>query len=253
MLEMMVSQDGGIPLLGKCLSGNASDNVVFKERSEKLIEQFKESETPRYLIADSKLYTEKNAINLKGLQFITRIPSQLKAVEKTIDKALSAPDNWKTLDDDRVVQSFDIEHYNIKQRWHVLSSETSRQRAIKQVEKQVLKEVKTIEKFSVYADVSVEEAKANRDNSIPPPAPVFYTVTLSSGQVATGIIDGDVHNQAAAIIITDNNPEGNPNEAGIIKGNSTPPNQEDDTNTIEDEREEEDKKVTFIGPPQIGQ
>ena len=63
--------------LRKCLSGNASDNVVFKERSEKLIEQFKESETPRYLIADSKLYTEKNAINLKDLQFITRIPSQL--------------------------------------------------------------------------------------------------------------------------------------------------------------------------------
>lgn len=58
MLEMMVSQD--IPLLGRCLSGNASDNVVFKERSEKLIKQFKESETPRYLIADSKLYTEKH-------------------------------------------------------------------------------------------------------------------------------------------------------------------------------------------------
>lgn len=60
MLEMMVSQDGGIPLLGRCLSGNASDNTVFKERSEKLIEQFKKSETPRYLIADSKLYTEKH-------------------------------------------------------------------------------------------------------------------------------------------------------------------------------------------------
>lgn len=43
----------------------ASDNVVFKERSEKLIEQFKEAETPRYLIADSKLYTDKNAKNLK--------------------------------------------------------------------------------------------------------------------------------------------------------------------------------------------
>ena len=28
---MMVSQDGGIPLIGKVLSGNASDNNVFKE------------------------------------------------------------------------------------------------------------------------------------------------------------------------------------------------------------------------------
>ena len=33
MLEMMVSHDGGIPLLGKALNGNASDNKVFEERS----------------------------------------------------------------------------------------------------------------------------------------------------------------------------------------------------------------------------
>jgi hypothetical protein len=36
------------------------------------------------------------------------------------------------------MQSFDIEHYNIKQRWHVLSSKTSQQRAVKQVEKQLM-------------------------------------------------------------------------------------------------------------------
>ena len=57
------------------------------------------------------------------------------------------------MDDDRIVQSFDIEHYNIKQRWHVLSSETSRQRAIKQVDKQVLKEVKIIEKELFHLQV----------------------------------------------------------------------------------------------------
>jgi hypothetical protein len=34
MLEMIVTQDGGIPLLGKALKGNASDNTVFKERCE---------------------------------------------------------------------------------------------------------------------------------------------------------------------------------------------------------------------------
>ncbi len=55
MLEMMVSQDGGIPLLGKCLNGNASDNVVFKERAEKLAEAFKASETPRYLVFDCRI------------------------------------------------------------------------------------------------------------------------------------------------------------------------------------------------------
>ena len=30
VLELMVSQDGGIPILCKCWDGNASDNTVFK-------------------------------------------------------------------------------------------------------------------------------------------------------------------------------------------------------------------------------
>ena len=124
MLEMRVSQDGGIPLIGKCLNGNTIDNTVFKERTEKLIEQFKQSETPRYLIADSKLYTEKNAGKAKDLQFITRIQNLVKLVGETIEKALSQPDLWQMTDDGRVMQSFNVEHYDIKQRWHVDTEET---------------------------------------------------------------------------------------------------------------------------------
>jgi transposase len=146
MLEMMVCHDGGIPLLGKALNGNASDSKVFEERSKALIEQFKAAETPRYLIADSKLYSESNAVNLNQLLFITRIPNTIKEVGLTIDKALALPNNWKTLDDDRKMQTFNVEHYGIKQRWHVVSSETSRQQAIKQVDKRVKKAVNLVEK-----------------------------------------------------------------------------------------------------------
>jgi len=146
MLEIMVSHDGGIPLLGQSLDGNASDNTVFKERAEKLVEVFKQSETPRYLIADSKLYTEKNATNLKDLPFITRIPNTIKLVGETVELALEAPNDWQYLDNDRKMQSFIIEHYGIQQRWHVVSSETSRQCAEKQVDKRVKKEAKLIEK-----------------------------------------------------------------------------------------------------------
>jgi transposase len=146
MLEMMVCHDGGIPLIGKALDGNASDNTVFKERSEQLVESFKASETPRYLIADCKLYTEKNAPNLKELLFVTRIPGNIAQVKETIDQALDGPNYWQILDDGRMMQTFDVEHYDIKQRWHVLSSETSKQRAIKQVDKKVAKASITIEK-----------------------------------------------------------------------------------------------------------
>jgi transposase len=146
MLEMMVCHDGGIPLLGKALDGNASDNTVFKERSKLLIDSFKASETPRYLIADCKLYTAENAENLKDLLFITRIPNTIKQVGETIEQALAKPNDWKILDDDRKMQTFNIEHYGIQQRWHVVSSETSRQRAIKAVDKRVKKALELVEK-----------------------------------------------------------------------------------------------------------
>jgi transposase len=146
MLEMMVCHDGGIPLLGKALDGNASDSTVFRERSKLLIDNFRDSETLRYLLADSKVYCEANAENLLHLLFITRIPNSIKLVGEIIDQALAAPNNWKTLDDDRKMQTFNVEHYGIKQRWHVVSSETSRQQAIKQVDKRVKKATETVEK-----------------------------------------------------------------------------------------------------------
>jgi len=146
MLEMMVSHDGGIPLLGKSLDGNSSDNTVFEDRSKRLVEAFKASETPRYLIADCKLYTAKNAVNLKDLPFITRIPNHLNVVKSTIEKALTLKDAWETLADGRKIQTFNIEHYDIEQRWHVVSSDTSRELGEKQVKKRVLKEEEAIKK-----------------------------------------------------------------------------------------------------------
>src|SRR5467141_1571385 len=58
VLELIVSQDGGVPLMSQSWDGNASDTVVFKERAQALIATFRGSPTPRYLVADAKLYNE---------------------------------------------------------------------------------------------------------------------------------------------------------------------------------------------------
>jgi len=153
MVEMMVSQDGGIPLLFKSLDGNSSDNTVFRNRAEVLLKEFKESESPRYLIADCKLYTEKNAVNLKELPYITRIPRNIKKVGELIEVAVSNSEDWLKLENDRQVQVFTLEHYGIEQRWHVVSSETSRQQAEGKVAKKVTKEKQDIKKqiFHLHA------------------------------------------------------------------------------------------------------
>src|SRR5215475_5681017 len=73
ILELMISQDGGVPLLSKSWDGNASDTKIFQERAQALLTTFQASASPRYVVADAKLYSEENAANLKKLGFLTRI------------------------------------------------------------------------------------------------------------------------------------------------------------------------------------
>ena len=46
VLELMVSQDGGIPFVSKSWDGNTSDTQVFQKRAEALISAFKDTPSP---------------------------------------------------------------------------------------------------------------------------------------------------------------------------------------------------------------
>jgi transposase len=128
VLELMVSQDGGVPFISQSWDGNTSDTTVFKERCEALIAQVQASETPRYLIADSKLYTEENTPNLACLPFITRIPETLTITQPVIDQAWACA-QWQPLDESDSYQRIALCHYGIAQRWLVVYSKAAWQRA----------------------------------------------------------------------------------------------------------------------------
>jgi transposase len=145
VLELMVSQDGGVPLASKSWDGNASDSQIFHDRAEALLATFKASPTPRYLIADSKLYSEDNAAQLKQLGFITRIPATLKLVSQVISQALRRA-TWQSVDDATRYQRLDLCHYGMAQRWLIVSSEAARQRAEKSVRKAQQRELESVEK-----------------------------------------------------------------------------------------------------------
>ena len=70
--------------MSKSWNGNTSDTQIFKERAEALMAAFARSPTPRYLVADAKLYTEDTAATLAKLGFITRMPATLKLVSQVI-------------------------------------------------------------------------------------------------------------------------------------------------------------------------
>jgi len=145
VLELMVSQDGGVPLMSKTWDGNASDSQIFQDRAKALLSTFAQSPTPRYLIADSKLYSKDNAAQLKPLGFITRIPDTRTFVSQVIRQALRE-DTWQALDDTTRYHRLELGHYGMAQRWFVICSEAATQRAEKSVSKAQKHEFEAIDK-----------------------------------------------------------------------------------------------------------
>jgi transposase len=89
---------------------------------------FKDTPSPRYLVADAKLYCEDNAVHLAPLGFITRIPATLKLVSQVIGQALQW-DTWQPFDDATRYQPLALGHYGMAQRWLIVYSRAALERA----------------------------------------------------------------------------------------------------------------------------
>ena len=149
--ELVTSQDGGIPLMTKTLSGNASDNKILRERAESIMKEFNRSSS-NCLVADSKLYAAETAPILNQMNFITRVPATIKLEKECISKALSQPSLWQVFPAGYKCQSFSVNHYDIKdQRWIVFYSQQAYDRSKKTLTRELEKEqksiVKSLEKF----------------------------------------------------------------------------------------------------------
>jgi len=161
VLELMTAQDGGIPLVSQSWDGNASDNSIFQARAAALIDEFKATPTPSFMVADSKLYTEKNAPFLAQLPFLTRIPESLQVAKQVIQQAW-AWNHWQPLDKNYRFQRIELGHYGIEQRWLVITSHTGWQQAEEAVAQAQAKEQEAIQKqlyhFQAQRFSSEEEA-----------------------------------------------------------------------------------------------
>jgi transposase len=144
VLELMVSQDGGVPFVSKSWDGNTSDIQVFQERARGLMTALQNAPSPRYLIADAKLYHEANAPNLQALSFMTRIPHTIGVVSQVIRQALTW-DSWHWLDETTRYQGVELCHDGMAQRWLVVCSQASLERAEATVTKARQREYEAIE------------------------------------------------------------------------------------------------------------
>jgi len=143
------AQDGGIPIISRSWSGNESDSKIFRERAKALADAFKNSDCPRYLVADSKLYSRETIEGpLIEVPFITRVPSTVKQEQVLIKKSLIISQNeWTRLDERNRCYTIDIKHYKQFQRWIVVSSDDMKYRSTKSVMKAAVHEKEKLEKI----------------------------------------------------------------------------------------------------------
>jgi transposase len=145
VLELLGSQDGGVPLVSKSGDGHASDTQMFQERAQALMQAFASAPTPRYLVADAPLYTEDTAATLAKLGFLTRMPGTLKLVSPVITPVLKR-DLWQRLDETTRYDRLALCHYGMAQRGLVVASQAARERAEASVTKAQPRAGEAIEK-----------------------------------------------------------------------------------------------------------
>jgi transposase len=128
VFALLVSHEGGGPLVSNSGDGHTSDTQIVQERAEALMAALAPSPTPRYLVADAKLSPEDTAATLAQLGCIPRIPGTLKRVAQVIPQALQG-DRWARLDARPRYDGRELCHDGMAQRWLGVSSPAAMERA----------------------------------------------------------------------------------------------------------------------------
>jgi transposase len=142
LISLMVSNDGGIPLLASAIPGDSSDKTHFREVITKLKNEMKESTEDIYHVADSALYTKETLVELASspMKFITRVPYALKVAKEACLKHLE----FTEIDENYSYSEFENDYAGVKQRWILVLSEHAKKKEALTLHKAIRKERKEI-------------------------------------------------------------------------------------------------------------
>jgi transposase len=144
MLELMVSNDGDIPLFLQVENGNESDKKAFT----KLIKKYQKNiDLETIYVADSALYTAANLAEMKreNLRWLTRVPFNVKKAGERLTNI--SEHQWKQAEEKSYQYIEIIENYHgIEQRWLMVESEKRRESDREKLAKNINSELEKIEK-----------------------------------------------------------------------------------------------------------
>ena len=117
MVDLMVSNDGDIPLLMRVGDGNESDKTIFVE----VIKTYQKNiDLETIYVADSALYTAANLAEMEKekLIWLTRVPLNIKKAREMLIKIEER--EWKKAEEEGYKYSEKkVNYHGIEQRWFV--------------------------------------------------------------------------------------------------------------------------------------
>lgn len=142
MLNLVVENSSGIPLLMKGLHGNTSDQTSFRQTINDYVERLQNNGQPICWVADSALYTEETIGKISGRYYwITRVPSKLTAVQELLSQV--KPEHMQFFAEKRLenyrYQKVGSTYGGVRQEWMVVFSEAGYQREVRSLRKRYLK------------------------------------------------------------------------------------------------------------------
>jgi transposase len=135
MLNLVVEQRAGLPLLMQPLNGNSNDTASFGRLIDAHIDQLNTTHHVDYWVADSALYSEANlkVLSAHRSHWITRVPETLTLAQQQCAQVGDPSELLPGYHYRRV----EVDYGGVTQRWLVITSAQALQRAEASIERQL--------------------------------------------------------------------------------------------------------------------
>ena len=156
VLDLIVSNDGSIPLFMRAADGNESDKAVFGQILTQVKSQL---QLDSIMVCDSALYSQENIQLIQELKWITRVPMTIKKAKQLLGSVeIEEVNRGETLSDEQREQETklieigynwnenQVTYGGVKQRWLIVESQQRRQSDLKKLEAKIKQEEQGIEK-----------------------------------------------------------------------------------------------------------
>jgi transposase len=157
VLDLIVSNDGELPLFMRTGDGNESDKAVFG----KILVEFKRRiNLDSIMVADSALYSQENLKIMEDLNWITRVPLTVKKAKELIQSvSVESIKDLENIDpEERELiaklqekgykwKEMIVDYGGVKQRWLIVESESRKESDWQRLEEKIKKEELKAEKL----------------------------------------------------------------------------------------------------------